>query len=82
MRRKFRQLRPMAAFNPKVRAFVHDQRNDRLFVWKPEWAAHYYEWAFFQPDGTVEWRGWLAPVCSGCCRIVIMPLRSVKRSLG
>jgi hypothetical protein len=32
MRRKFRQLRPMAAFNPKVRAFVHDQRNDRLFV--------------------------------------------------
>ena len=57
MRRKFRTLRPMSAFNPEMRAFVHDQRCDQELVWKPEWASHYREWAFVQPDGKVEWRG-------------------------
>jgi hypothetical protein len=57
MRRKFRQLRPMSAFNPDMRAFLHDRRTDRELVWKSEWASHYREWALVRPDGKVEWRG-------------------------
>jgi hypothetical protein len=57
MRRRFRQLRPMSAFNPDMRAFLHDKRSDRELVWKSEWASHYREWAFAYPAGEVEWRG-------------------------
>jgi hypothetical protein len=57
MRRRFRQLRPMSAFNPDMRAFVHDERSDRELVWKTEWGSHYREWALVHPDGKVEWRG-------------------------
>jgi hypothetical protein len=57
MRRKFRTLRPMSAFDPEMRAFVHDTLNDRELVWKPEWASRYQQWAFVQPDGNVEWDG-------------------------
>ena len=48
---------PMAAFNPDRRAFVHDESNDRAFIWKPEWASHYREYATVEPDGKVEWDG-------------------------
>jgi hypothetical protein len=57
MRRRFRKLRPMSAFNPEMRAFVHDELNDKEFVWNPDWALHYRQWAFVQPDGKVEWDG-------------------------
>jgi hypothetical protein len=57
MRRRFRKLRPMSAFNPDMRAFVHDALNDRELLWKPEWASNYQEFAFVQPNGTIEWDG-------------------------
>jgi hypothetical protein len=47
----------MSAFDPEMRAFVHDTLNDRELVWKPEWASRYRQWAFVQPDGNVEWDG-------------------------
>jgi hypothetical protein len=57
MRRRFRDLRPMSAFNPEMRAFIHDERSNRMLEWKPEWASHYREWAFLHPNGKIEWRG-------------------------
>ena len=41
---------PMAAFNLDRRAFVHDELNDGEFIWKPEWASPYREYATVEPD--------------------------------
>jgi hypothetical protein len=51
------RLRPMSSFNPENRAFMHDQSNDQEFIWDPEWASHYREYATMEPDGKVEWVG-------------------------
>ena len=52
-----RKKRPMSAFDPTRRAFVHDNLNKRAIEWKPEWASHYRKCALIQPNGTVEWDG-------------------------
>ena len=54
-----RKMRPMSAFDPTRRAFVHDKLNRRIIEWKPEWADNYREYALVQPNGTVEWDGFI-----------------------
>ena len=52
-----RKMRPMSAFDPTRRAFVHDKLNSWAIEWLPEWSPLYQENALIQPDGTVEWDG-------------------------
>ena len=52
-------MNPMRTFNPDVPCQVHDGLNDETFDWKPEWAAHYREYAFDHTEGVVNWDGLL-----------------------
>jgi hypothetical protein len=51
------KLRPMSEFDPTHPAFVHDELNNKVLDWKPEWAANYREHAIFEPNGKVGWDG-------------------------
>jgi hypothetical protein len=49
-------MNSMETFNPDAECLVHDQLNNELIAWKPEWAAHYREFA--QPcdaPGLITW---------------------------
>lgn len=50
--------RPIDSLDPTKPALVHDQLNDRVFEWRPEWAP---TWQTRRPheDGVVEWDGLL-----------------------
>ena len=50
--------RPIETLNPTRRALVHDQLNDRIFEWKPEWASTWPDRRAHAP-GVVEWDGLL-----------------------
>jgi hypothetical protein len=47
----------MSEFDPTRAAFVHDELNNKVIDWKPEWAAHYREHAIPEPAGKVGWDG-------------------------
>ncbi len=49
---------PMSTFDPSQPADVHDQLNDRVFRWKPEWASTWLYRSDHAP-GVVEWEGLL-----------------------
>ena len=38
---------------------VHDKLNEKVFGWKPEWAANYRQYADQFDDGVIEWDGLL-----------------------
>jgi hypothetical protein len=38
-------MNSMETFNPDAECLVHDQLNNELVAWKPEWAEHYREFA-------------------------------------
>ena len=50
-------LRPMSDFDPAKPAMVHDVLNDDTFAWKPEWAAHYRQYARENGPGVIGWDG-------------------------
>ena len=53
-------MNPMDTFNPDVACRVHDGLNDRVFEWRPEWAASYRKHAEdFDTAGVVSWDGLL-----------------------
>ena len=49
---------PIETLNPTSRALVHDQLNDKIFEWKPEWASTWPDRRAHAP-GVVEWDGLL-----------------------
>lgn len=51
------KLRPMSEFDPTQAGLVHDELNDRVINWQPEWAEHFREHAIFEPTGKVGWDG-------------------------
>ena len=53
-------LLPMSTFDPSVPCKVHELVNNCFFDWKPEWAAHYREYAEpYDTAGTIAWDGLL-----------------------
>jgi hypothetical protein len=52
-------MNPMSTFNPDVACCVHDKLNEKVFYWKPEWAADYRQHADDFGDGFIEWDGLL-----------------------
>ena len=50
----------MSTFDPSVPCKVHELVNNCFFDWKPEWAAHYREYAEpYDTAGTIAWDGLL-----------------------
>ena len=49
---------PMVTFDPTRPADVHDQLNDKIIRWKPEWAATWQDRRDHAP-GVIEWDGLL-----------------------
>jgi hypothetical protein len=49
-------MRPMSEFDPTRPAFVHDELNDKVIEWQPDWAEHYREHAILEGD-KVGWDG-------------------------
>ena len=47
---------PMVSFDPTQPALVHDQLNDKVFEWKPEWASTWHNRRDHAP-GVFEWDG-------------------------
>jgi hypothetical protein len=47
----------MSEFNPTQPALVHDELNDIIIEWKPEWAEHFREHAIMEASGKVGWDG-------------------------
>lgn len=50
--------RPIETLDPTKPALVHDQLNDKIIVWKPEWASTWPDRSPHAP-GVVEWDGLL-----------------------
>jgi hypothetical protein len=51
-----RAMLPMHTFDPTRVCKVHDQLNDGVFDWKPEWAEHYRTYAEQWPaTGVIAW---------------------------
>jgi hypothetical protein len=55
----------METFNPDAECLVHDQLKNELIAWKPDWAAHYREFAQpFDAPGLITWDGYC--LMGGC----------------
>ena len=54
----------MVTFDPTQPALVHDQINDRIVEWKPEWASTWPDRSAHAP-GVVEWDGLLLTMGAG-----------------
>ncbi len=50
--------RPMSEFDPDRPCQVHDQLNDKIIRWKPEWAHTWRDRSDHAP-GVIEWDGLL-----------------------
>ena len=54
----FANPRPFDTFDPTRPALVHDQLNDKIIRWNPEWASTWRDRSDHAP-GVVEWDGLL-----------------------
>jgi hypothetical protein len=52
-------MNPMKNFDPDRPCRVHDELNDEFLNWKPEWAAHFREFAAEHGEGVIAWDGFL-----------------------
>src|ERR1700760_151683 len=76
-------MNPMSTFIPDVACRVHDQLNDRVLDWRPEWAEHYRQYASEHDTGVIGWTGysWTAGWVPDATQVIDRPPAAVGLSL-